>query len=738
MVTRELPSIPRLTVAMPVYNAARFVRQAIESVLSQEDVSFELVVVDDGSTDGSGAIAAGLKDPRIVLLHNDRRQGIGACHNRILREARAPYLAHVDADDLLLPGALAAMVRALDENPHAALAHCHFFDVDEEGRTTIDAFAARWNLFGRTRRPGVDYRARLARSNVANALRTYRRDVFSRVGEFDESLRFGVDYDMALRLAEKESFVLVPEFLYARRVHDSNTSEARRFKAFHFGRQNGRIQRALVERGAVSFLRPPRFDLAIVLGRLARDRVEISWGVVRRQLRRWRTILHWRLLVPARDRLYRAAIENLPRAGLPRAGSPSGRSEGPVAYYTSVFPVLSETFIQREVEGLRAEGVDVLPIARISGAESELGPAARALREDTVYLDAMEPQKIGALHRQILRLRPMHALRTFAFLFFHQYTSSKSLDLDWEVFKRVLAVAGIAHRAGATRIHSPWATTDALVAMLSARLIGARYTVQARASDLYKRAVTLGLEERLGAAETIMTNAEYNVETIRAALNGRPCPPIEHVYEGIDLEQLVPPKERANGASPGFRVLCVARLTAPKGIEHLLRAVRAVADRGVDVHCEIVGGRVANEANYALKLKKLWRELALEDRVAFVGSVPFEDVLERYRTADVFVLSAVESEDGRRDITPNCVIEAMAMELPIVSSHSGAISELVDHEVNGLLVAPGDVEAVTEAILRLARDPGLRRRFGEAGRRKAKSRFDLRRNVRVYVELFRS
>lgn len=736
MVTK-LPNDPRLTVAMPVYDAARFVRQAIESVLAQEGVAFELILVDDGSTDGSAAILAEMRDPRIVVLRNEHRLGIGACHNRILQYARAPYLAQVDADDLLLPGALAAMVRALDENPDAALAHCHFFDIDDQGRTTIDDFAARWTLFQRTRGQGMDYRARLARSNVANALRTYRREVFARVGTFDESLRFGVDYDMALRIAENDRIVLVPQFLYARRVHGGNTSEARRFKAIHFGRQNGRIQRALIARGAVTFLRAPRLDVARVLERLARERIEVGWDVMRRRLQRWKTILRWRLVVPAMDRLYRAVVENLPRASLPPAIPVASRPEGSVAYYTSVFPALSETFIQREIEGLREAGVDVLAIARVSGAPSEMGPAARALRDDTVYVDTMEEAKLVALRRRILRRHPVQAARVFAYLLFHRYTASKSLTHDQEVFRRVLAVAGVADEAKATRLHSPWATTDALVALLAARLIGARYTVQARASDLYKRAVTLGLEERLGAAETIVTNAEYNVPTIRAAVNGRPCPPIVQIYEGIDLRQFAAPKRRTEDGST-LRLLCVARLTAPKGIEHLLRAVRFLLDEGCDVRCDIVGGRVANEVNYALLLKRLWRDLALEDRVVFVGGVPFEDVLERYQTADIFVLPAVESADGRRDITPNCVIEAMAMELPIVSSRSGAIAELVDDEESGLLVSPGDVPAIAASIRRLARDKELRRRLGAAGRRKVEGRFDLHRNVRGYVELFRS
>src|SRR5512147_63035 len=98
--------VPEVTVAMPARNAARFVAAAIDSVLRQEGIELELIVVDDCSVDNTAEVVASIRDRRVRLLRNPQRRGIGACHNLVLRHSRAPYIAHVDADDLILPGAL--------------------------------------------------------------------------------------------------------------------------------------------------------------------------------------------------------------------------------------------------------------------------------------------------------------------------------------------------------------------------------------------------------------------------------------------------------------------------------------------------------------------------------------------------------------------------------------------------------------------------------------------------------
>ena len=135
-------------------------------------------------------------------------------------------------------------------------------------------------------------------------------------------------------------------------------------------------------------------------------------------------------------------------------------------------------------------------------------------------------------------------------------------------------------------------------------------------------------------------------------------------------------------------------------------------------------------------MRKLWRALGLEADVAFLGACPFDRVRENMREADVYVLAAVPAPDGRRDVTPNTVIEAMAMALPIVSTRSGAIPELSRTGSAGCWSRRATSAALAAAIARLLGDEALRRALGDAARRRVEERFDIRKNAVQYAELF--
>ena len=108
---------PTVSVLMPVHNAAEFLCQSIESVLSQTLADFEFVIVDDASTDDSERIVSGYTDSRIRLIKNARKCGVAECLNTGLRVARGKYIARMDADDISLPTRFARQVAFMDEHP---------------------------------------------------------------------------------------------------------------------------------------------------------------------------------------------------------------------------------------------------------------------------------------------------------------------------------------------------------------------------------------------------------------------------------------------------------------------------------------------------------------------------------------------------------------------------------------------------------------------------------------------
>jgi|SRR5437773_8040849 len=248
--------MPEITVSMPAYDSGKYIREAIESVLRQDGVDFELVVVDDASRDDTAAVVQTFTDPRIRLIRNPSHRGVAFCHNVVIANSTSPFIAHVDSDDMILPGALRVMVAALRSFPQIGQAYCHFFPIPERGDIAPKAFQAWRAALLRYKPPDVDHRrALLVHGMVASPLRTYRREVFDVVGRFDETLTYAVDYEMAVRIADNYELRLVPEFMYARRIHGANLTATLRFKAMRFWWKRLVICHKLFRSGRVAFLK---------------------------------------------------------------------------------------------------------------------------------------------------------------------------------------------------------------------------------------------------------------------------------------------------------------------------------------------------------------------------------------------------------------------------------------------------------------------------------------------------
>jgi glycosyltransferase involved in cell wall biosynthesis len=207
---------PQVTVFIPVHDRERYVAAAIESVLAQTFEDFELLVVDDGSTDGSRAVVRGFTDPRIRLVCNPVNRGIPATRNQGIELARGRYLAFLDSDDWAHPQRLARQVRFLDAHPDYAAVGAWIEWMDETGRP-----------LGRVKRKAVradDIAAeRLFRSCLENSAAMGRIAVL-RAYRHRERYELGSDYDLWARIAVEHKLGALPEALVRRRAHAGRTT----------------------------------------------------------------------------------------------------------------------------------------------------------------------------------------------------------------------------------------------------------------------------------------------------------------------------------------------------------------------------------------------------------------------------------------------------------------------------------------------------------------------------------
>jgi glycosyltransferase involved in cell wall biosynthesis len=205
------------SVVIPAYNAAAFLEETLAGVLAQSQRPLEVLVVDDGSTDGTGAIAERFGSPVRCIRQENR--GLSEARNRGIREARGGLIALLDADDLWLPAKLERQAALLEAEPRALAAFTLTDYIDAEGRVLRRSAAPRY--------PDL-VRALLLHSCVVGppSAALIRREALDRVGLFDPRFSQCADWDMWLRLAEAGPIVYVEEPLVRYRVHASNMSRS--------------------------------------------------------------------------------------------------------------------------------------------------------------------------------------------------------------------------------------------------------------------------------------------------------------------------------------------------------------------------------------------------------------------------------------------------------------------------------------------------------------------------------
>jgi glycosyltransferase involved in cell wall biosynthesis len=204
---------PAISVVMPLHNRAAVVGRAIQSVLDQSHADFELIVVDDGSTDDSVATARAFPDPRVRVIELGRNFGANTARNVAVRDARAPVIAFLDSDDAYLPNKLERVVEEFEAREGLDLLIDSFVKVQPPG--SKPARVARRNpvISDRELFRTALFTRRLWKATPSI---TVRRDAIERAGMFDQSLKRLQDFDLLIRLSEFANCASIDELLWVK------------------------------------------------------------------------------------------------------------------------------------------------------------------------------------------------------------------------------------------------------------------------------------------------------------------------------------------------------------------------------------------------------------------------------------------------------------------------------------------------------------------------------------------
>lgn len=404
-----------------------------------------------------------------------------------------------------------------------------------------------------------------------------------------------------------------------------------------------------------------------------------------------------------------------------------------VAYLMSRFPKLTETFVVNEIRALEREGVDVeiFPLLRERG-EEERSDVAELV--DRAHFQPFLSPAVLASNLRRFRRGPAKYLTVLREVLAGTWGSANFFFGALALFPKAVRFAELMEERGVEHIHAHFANHPTLVAYVIHDLTGIPYSFTAHGHDLHVERRMLC--EKLDAAAFAVTVSEYNRELMVEECGERARDRVRVVHCGVDPDLFTPEEPGGAPGSTGhegpLRIVCVASFEEVKGHRYLVEACRRLRDRGVDYECELVGEGPLRE-----RTESRIRAYGLGGRVQVVGAVAPAEVARRLRRSDAAVLPSVRTDRGKREGIPVALMEAMASGLPVVASELSGIPELVEHQETGLLVPPGDPEALAGALARLAADGELCRRLGRAGRRKVRREFDLRENTRRLLQLLR-
>lgn len=394
------------------------------------------------------------------------------------------------------------------------------------------------------------------------------------------------------------------------------------------------------------------------------------------------------------------------------------------------YPRLSETFIAQELLGLERAGFDLILFALRRPTDAQRHPVHDEIKAPVHYLPEY-------LHRE-----PVRVLRSlFAALprpGFWRALKSLAADIPRDFtrnrvrrFGQALVLAA-EWPQDAGWLHAHFVHTPASVTRYASQLRGQPWSCSAHAKDIWTSA-DWDLAGKLSSARWTVTCTQTGFDRLKKLANGSSS--VHLSYHGLDLDRFgsfdaARKQHDGSALDEPVLILSVGRAVAKKGYDTLLEAL-ALLPGDLAWRFEHVGGGEELE-----RLKALARKLGLEGRVSWKGALAQKEVLEHYRSADIFALACRITADGDRDGLPNVLVEAASQRLACVSTDISGVPELLSSDETGLLIPSENPTALAQALERLIRDPALRARLGEAAERRVRGNFDHMASIGQLKDLF--
>jgi glycosyltransferase involved in cell wall biosynthesis len=401
-----------------------------------------------------------------------------------------------------------------------------------------------------------------------------------------------------------------------------------------------------------------------------------------------------------------------------------------IAVILKGYPRLSETFIAQELLGLERAGLALHLFSMRHPTDRQVHPVHGEIAAPVTYLPEYlhhDPGRVVRAWRRVRRLPGYRAARArFLADLRHDFTGHRMRRWGQALVLAAELPADI------SLLYAHFVHTPASVTHYASLITGLPWTCSAHAKDIWTTSAE-ELRRKLASALWTVTCTKAGHQRLSGL---SPVPERVHFsHHGLDLARFAkPPLARApkDGRGEPVEIVSVCRAVEKKGLDVLLQAL-ALLPRDLNWRFTHVGG-----GELVSRLRAQGQALGLAERIRWRGALAQTDVLELYRTSDLFVLACRIASDGDRDGLPNVLVEAQSQGLCCVSTTVSGVPELIDDAVNGLLVPPEDAQALADALARAIAAPDLRQVLGAAGEQRVRTAFDHHASIDQLVTLFAS
>jgi glycosyltransferase involved in cell wall biosynthesis len=380
-----------------------------------------------------------------------------------------------------------------------------------------------------------------------------------------------------------------------------------------------------------------------------------------------------------------------------------------IAYITGEYPRATDTFILREVQSLRKLGMDVITCSvRTTGPEHHVGPEQKAEAAATFkVLDAAKrPLTMLSCHLRALK-QPGRYFRALRLAARTAPPGLRNFVYQMFYFAEAAVLADHLRREKVAHLHNHIASSSCPLAMITSTHSGIPYSFTVHGPDIFFEPRHWRLDAKIETAAFVACISDFCRSQAMVFSAPEHWHKLHIIHCGVDPERYAP------GPRPDQPMLLfVGRLAGVKGVPVLFDALKSVIPHHPNLQLRLIG-----DGPERTKLEARAAEMDLMDHVEFCGYKSQSEVAEALSTTDIFVLPSFA--EG----VPVVLMEAMAAQVPVVTTRVAGVPELVEDGVSGVLVAPGAAAPLADALKRLLGDAALRESMGRAGQAKVATDF---------------